>query len=68
MRIVDTGAARYLITSLPHNTHAPALLNYLITSQQLAVRRTRKQQIKEQETSKGVAVETGCSDLYDVIY
>ena len=32
----------YLITSLSHY-RAPALLNYLITSQQLAVRRTPKQ-------------------------
>ena len=35
-------------------THAPALLNYLITSQQLAVRRTRKPQNKRTTTRQSI--------------
>ena len=61
----------FFITSLPHylfilhypisynrqpRTHAPALLNYLITSQQLAVRRTRKQKNKKNTSGRFRAV------------
>ena len=52
VRVVRSACVGY---SRQPGTHAPALLNYLITSQQLAVRRTCKQQKINSKSLEGWA-------------